>query len=88
MDELSDDVITMNSRFVLRDEHTGETIIYTLVYPEEEAPHDGKVSVLSPMGMVLYGAKVGEEVCWMSSSGPQAATVRELLYQPESAGHR
>jgi regulator of nucleoside diphosphate kinase len=85
--EIPDDVITMNSRFELRDEHTGDTICYTLVYPEEEAPHDGKLSVLTPLGMVLYGAKVGEEVCWMSAAGPQVATVTKLLYQPESAGH-
>ena len=85
--ELPHDVITMNSRFALRDEHTGDTICYTLVYPEEEAPHDGKLSVLSPMGMALYGAKVGEEVRWISAAGPQVATVEKLLYQPESAGH-
>jgi len=86
-EELSGDAITMNSRFALRDEHTGDSICYTLVYPEEDAPHDGKLSVLSPMGMVLYGAKVGEEVCWMSAAGPQVATVEKLFYQPESAGH-
>jgi len=85
--EVPDDVITMNSRFALRDHDTGETISYTLVYPEEEAPHDGKLSVLSPMGMVLYGAKVGEEVCWMSAAGAHVATVTKLLYQPEAAGH-
>ena len=72
-------MITMNSRFELRDEHTGETICCTLVYPEEEAPHDGKLSVLSPMGMVLYGAKVGEKVRWMSDAGPRVATVKKLL---------
>jgi regulator of nucleoside diphosphate kinase len=84
---ISNDVIMMNSRFALRDDHTGDTICYTLVYPEEEAPHDGKLSVLSPMGMALNGAKVGEEVCWMSAAGPQVATVTKLLYQPEAAGH-
>ena len=86
-EKVPEDVITMNSRFALHDDHTGDTICYTLVYPEEEAPHDGKLSVLSPMGMVLYGAKVGEEVCWMSAGGPQVATVKRLLYQPEAAGH-
>ena len=82
-----DDVITMNSRFAVRDDQTGEIMSYTLVYPEDEAPHDGKLSALSPMGMALYGARVGEEVCWMSSTGPQVATVKELHYQPEAAGH-
>jgi regulator of nucleoside diphosphate kinase len=85
--EVPEDVITMNSRFMLRDDHTGDTVCYTLVYPEDEAAHDGKLSVLSPLGMVLYGAKVGEEVCWMSVGGPQVATVKTLLYQPEAAGH-
>ena len=86
-DEVPADVITMNSRFALRDDQTGETVRYTLVYPEQEAPHAGRHSVLSPMGMALYGARVGEEVCWMSSSGPAVATVERLIYQPEAAGH-
>ena len=86
-EEVPHDVITMNSRFALRNDNTGETICYTLVYPEDAALHEGKLSVLSTMGVVLYGARVGEKVCWMSSEGPQVATVRRLLYQPESAGH-
>jgi regulator of nucleoside diphosphate kinase len=83
--EVPEDMITMNSRFALRDESTGEIVRYTLVYPEDESTHDGKLSVLSPMGMVLYGAKAGQEVCWTSAAGPEVATVMELLYQPESA---
>lgn len=86
-DEVPHDVITMNSRFALRDDLTGDTICYTLVYPEEEAPHVGKLSVLSPMGMALFGAKVGEGLCWMSATGAQVATVKKLLYQPEAVGH-
>ena len=80
------DVITMNSRFVLS--HPGDEawISYTLVYPEEESPELGKVSVLSPMGVALLGARVGEEVCWIATDGPQAATVERLLYQPEAEG--
>jgi transcription elongation GreA/GreB family factor len=37
--------------------------------------------------MALYGARVGEEVCWMSTAGPEVATVHRLIYQPEAAGH-
>ena len=47
----------MNSRFALRDWRTEETIAYELVYPEDEAPPHGKVSVLSPMGMAVFGAR-------------------------------
>ena len=80
------DVVTMNSRFALSRPRDEVPLCYTLVYPEEEAPQLGKVSVLSPMGTALLGARVGEEVCWVSADGPETATVRRLLYQPEADG--
>jgi transcription elongation GreA/GreB family factor len=40
---------------------------------------------LSPMGMALHGARVGEQVAWLSSAGPEVARIEKLLYQPESA---
>ena len=80
------DVVTMNSRFLLSHPRGDRTVCYTLVYPEEEAPQLSKASVLSPMGAVLLGARVGEEVCWVSTDGPEVATVEKLLYQPEANG--
>jgi regulator of nucleoside diphosphate kinase len=80
------DVITMNSRFALTDPDTGRAICYTLVYPGSDAAEAGRLSVVSPMGMALLGARVGEDVCWDSVDGPQVATVTRLLYQPEAAG--
>jgi regulator of nucleoside diphosphate kinase len=85
--DVPDDMITMNSRFAVTDERSGETICYTLVFPGEEAAQQGKLSVLTPMGIALFGARVGDEVVWMSAAGPEVATVRRLLYQPEAAGH-
>ena len=82
--EVPADVITMNSRFALADPDEGTAVCYTLVYPQEEARQQGRLSVLSPMGMAVLGARVGEEVAWMSSDGPRVATVRHLLYQPEA----
>ena len=84
--EVPDDVITMNSRFAVMDLQTGETISYTLVYPEDEALERGKLCVLSPMGMALLGARVGDVVHWNGASGPGSAEVLRLLYQPEAAG--
>ena len=84
--EVPGDVITMNSRFALSDARGDGPRCYTLVYPEEESPQLGKVSVLSPMGAALLGARVGEEVCWTSTDGLESATVQRLLYQPEADG--
>jgi regulator of nucleoside diphosphate kinase len=86
--EMPDDVITMNSRFAVMDLKSGESIGYTLVYPEDESPERGKLCVLSPMGMALLGARVGDIVHWNGASGPGSAEVLRLLYQPEAAGDR
>lgn len=80
------DVITMHSRFTLGFPKTGEVGRYTLVYPNEEALPRGMISVLSPMGQALLGARVGDEVTWMTSIGWELATVEGLLHQPEAAG--
>ena len=81
-----DDLVTMNSRLAVRHLRSGETICYTLVYPEDEAPDVGKVCVLSPMGMALLGARSGDVVHWNGASGPGSAEVLRVLYQPEAAG--
>ena len=85
--EVPGDVITMNSRFDLLDLRSGETAPYTLVYPEEEWLERGRLCVLSPMGMALLGARVGDIVRWNGTGVPRAAEVLRLLYQPEAAGH-
>jgi len=84
--EVPADMITMNSRFVLSHPRGGGWIGYELVYPEEESPQLGKLSVLTPTGMALLGARVGDEVCWVAADGPETARVERLLYQPEAAG--
>ncbi len=86
-DEVPGDVITMNSRFELLDLRSGERALYTLVYPEEESPEQGRLCVLSPMGMALLGARVGDIVRWNGSGVPRSAEVLRLHYQPEAAGH-
>jgi len=80
------DIITMNTRFSATDLRSGESRAYTLVYPEDEAPDDGKLCVLSPMGMALLGARVGDIVRWTGVRSIRAMEVDEILYQPEAAG--
>lgn len=84
--EVPGDVITMNSRFELLDLRTGKTSSYTLVYPEDESLADDHVGVLSPMGMALLGARVGDVVRWEGTNGYGAAKILRLTYQPEATG--
>jgi regulator of nucleoside diphosphate kinase len=85
-EDVPGDTITMNSRFVLSHPRRDGPVCYTLVYPEEQSPQLGKVSVLTAMGTALLGARVGEAVCWVSGDGPETVRVEGLLYQPEAAG--
>ncbi len=85
--EVPADVVTMNSRFVYVDEETGAKSTVTLVYPNEAAPADGKLSVLSPVGAALIGLRVGQSIQWPLPNGrKRRLRVETLMYQPESAG--
>jgi regulator of nucleoside diphosphate kinase len=80
------DVVTMNSRVEIKDLRTGQPEQVTLVYPGEEGEGTRQVSVFSPIGLALLGAKVGDVVGWSEPERSRAAWLGKLCYQPESAG--
>jgi regulator of nucleoside diphosphate kinase len=85
-DRMPADVVTMRSRLVLKDVESGGRREVVLVYPEEERPHDGHVSLLSPMGVALLGLSEGALVAWTLPSGRTAVLrVESVKYQPEAA---
>ncbi len=85
-DEIPPDVITMNSRVRMTDLQTGKQRVVTVVYPEQ-ANDDDCVSILSPLGTVLLGYRVGDEIERETPGGALHLRVDELLYQPEAAGN-
>ncbi len=84
--EIPPEVVTMYSR-VLVEDADGSRRVLTLCYPEDAAPNDGFVSVLSPIGAALLGRRVGE-VAEPVSPGAASTPLRiiELLFQPEASG--
>ena len=48
--EVPADVITMNSRADLIDLDTGESVTFTLVFPQDSYFEEEKISVLAPIG--------------------------------------
>ena len=80
-------VVTMNTRVTLRDEGTGWTRIFTLVYPDGEDISAGHLSILTPMGAALIGLSEGETLTWSTRDGQtKELTVAKILYQPEASG--
>lgn len=84
--EIPPDVITMNSRVLLQDEKTSEQFTYTLVFPADANPSEGKLSVLAPVGTAMLGYSVGQTVEWPTPGGVRRLKIASLLYQPEAAG--
>jgi transcription elongation factor GreA len=58
----STDVVGFGSKVGVEDTKSGKALTYTLVSPSEAVPAEGKLSMDSPVGKALEGAKVGQTV--------------------------
>ena len=85
--DIPPDVVTMNSKVRLRDLETKAAMVYTLVFPDEANIEEGKISVLSPVGMAILGYSTGDEIEWKVPKGTRRLLIEEVLYQPEAMGH-
>ena len=80
------DVVTMNSRVVLKDVESGENSEYTLVFPEQADVAQGRLSVVSPIGTAILGYAKGDTITWQTPGGPRQIQIAAIPYQPEAAG--
>lgn len=80
------DAVTMNTRVRLRDVDSGLRSVQTMAYPHHTGGDSQAVSVLSPMGTAMLGARVGDVVCARTPQGIRCLEVERILYQPEAAG--
>ncbi len=81
------DVVTMNSKVLIRDRETSEEETYTLVFPNDANIESGAISVLAPIGTAILGYKEGSEVDWPVPSGKRKIKIEKVIYQPEASGH-
>lgn len=80
-------VVTMNSTVVLEEQPAGRHLTVTLVYPKDSDPERSRVSVLTPVGRALIGARVGDTIgIVVPGNPPRDLRVVELKYQPEANG--
>lgn len=80
------DVVTMNSRVVVKDVDTGETSEYMLVFPDQADVSQGRLSVVSPIGTAILGYAKGDTIAWQTPGGPRQIRIVAIPYQPEAAG--
>lgn len=80
------DVVTMRSAVELERPSLGSSTVH-LVYPDESDPRTGCISVLTPMGLALLGARLGHDVTWWGPDRREhRATLQRMVYQPEASG--
>ncbi len=80
-------VVTMNSTVVLEARPSGARTTLTLVYPKDSDMEHARVSVLSPVGRKLLGARVGDSLrVIVPGHGEREFRVAELPFQPEAHG--
>jgi regulator of nucleoside diphosphate kinase len=85
--DVATDVVTMYTRVRVEDLTHGTAHVYTICYPPDAEPAEGFVSVLSPVGSALLGARVGERVMVARPDGGNTLLlIQELLFQPEATG--
>lgn len=80
------DVVTMRSRVRLRDQASQKKMECTVVYPSEQSPENGRISVLAPLGAAMLGYRVGDIFVVALPKGKTEFLIEALLYQPEAAG--
>lgn len=85
--EVPPDVITMNSRARLLDMEDNEEMEFTLVFPQDASPAEGKISILAPIGTAMLGYREGDIFSWQVPDGMRKIKVIKILFQPEASGN-
>ena len=77
----------MNSTLRFSMVETGKEFCLTLVYPRDMDGSADKLSIFAPVGSALLGLSVGDELAWPGPGGKSMTVqVKDIVYQPESAG--
>ncbi len=83
-DEIRPNIVTMNSKFYLKNLGNGKKDIYSLVFPKDSTEKN-KINVLSGLGMQILGSTIGT-VVKTNPAGEQYYVIDDIVYQPEAAG--
>lgn len=85
-ESIPDDVVTMNSRVRLCDVESGHRMEVALAFPACANRGKGQISVLTPLGAALLGARTGSRFTCPVAGVLATLVVEAILYQPEAHG--
>lgn len=85
--EIPSDVVTLHSQVVVEHLDDKEQSTWVLTFPKESNISERKLSVLSPVGTALLGARKGEIVEWGTGGSGGKIRIKDILFQPEASGN-
>ena len=63
------DVVSIDSKVLVRDTETALATVYTVVLPAQANPAKGRISVFAPLGTALLGYRVNDVIEWWMPGG-------------------
>lgn len=75
---IDDDIIRINSKFEVEVSGTGKVMRYQLVLPRHADLASKKISILSPLGVILIGFRQGMLIDWVSPGGPKQLKILKV----------
>ncbi len=72
------DEVLIGSHVTVVEDGTDDDEVYRLVGPAEANPRQGKISIESPLGKALLGAKVGDNVTFKAPDGKMTFVIRSI----------
>lgn len=72
---LPPDLVVLQSRIWATDRDSGQSMVVTLVMPHQTGASADRISILSPLGMALFGYEAGDFLDW----GPVHRPIRIRL---------
>jgi regulator of nucleoside diphosphate kinase len=81
--DMPGNVITMNSRFRIREQPSGRERELTLAWPGDRSHGEAGISVFTPAGSALLGLSAGQLIDWPTVEGREVhLEVIEVVSQP------
>lgn len=83
-EEIKPNVITMNTRFRLKNLGNGSRKEFVLVFPEQRALEENRISIFDFLGTEVFCHEVGEVIS--ADRNDSFFLIENIIYQPEAAG--
>lgn len=78
--------VAMGSRVTFEDEVTGKVQTVVLVYPGEADIAEGRISILTPIGVALIGLSAGQSISWETRAGERRQLKVHAVAEPAREG--